>query len=323
MPFDTWNSRVKPAVDRHHPDDRATGGRCQMQPHVILKTLFEIGLSTPETIRPYHPRTRDRDDIGVLRCSHSGVILLDRIDHAIEATFTDRQGFSYWNAADRASALERTREDDQRRAALLTYHLAGRAWLDVGTGLGGILDLVGEKALCCAAVEPQPAAATALRDIGYTVYRDMADVPSNQFDTVTLFHVFEHLPDPVAFLAALRRVMVPGARLCIEVPHAGDVLLNRYDNAAFRDFTLWSEHLILHTRESLSRFVEKAGFAILSLEGIQRYPLANHLHWLARDRPGGHMQWPELRDTTLDSLYAERLAALNETDTLLLWARPL
>ena len=38
-----------------------------------------------------------------------------------------------------------------------------------------------------------------------------ADLPEARFDAISLVHVIEHLPDPVASLAACRRLLAPGA----------------------------------------------------------------------------------------------------------------
>lgn len=111
--------------------------------------------------------------------------------------------------------------------------------------------------------------------------------------------------------------MKPGAKLVIEVPHANDFLLSFLALKEFYEFTFWSEHLILHTRKSLNRFLECAGFNNVSIEGFQRYPLANHLYWLARGKPGGHVQWRQLRSHDLDLAYANILKSLDMTDTLL------
>jgi SAM-dependent methyltransferase len=132
-----------------------------------------------------------------------------------------------------------------------------------------------------------------------------------------MFHVLEHIPDPIPFLRAMRTRLRPGGIAVIEVPHARDALLSIYESEAFRDFTLWSQHLVLHTRASLSAFVTDAGFGTVRIEGVQRYPLANHLFWLAKGRPGGQAQWPELADVTLDAAYLATLDRLDATDTLL------
>ena len=116
-------------------------------------------------------------------------------------------------------------------------------------------------------------------------------------------------------------MLTSGGKVVIEVPHARDFLLSFLDSAPFRSFTLWSEHLLLHTRESLRRYLEESGFREITIRGFQRYPLANHLHWLAQERPGGHQQWSMLRNAELDTAYGKMLSDLDFTDTLIAEAR--
>lgn len=46
------------------------------------------------------------------------------------------------------------------------------------------------------------------------------DFPDNTFDAVICSEVLEHLPDYDAALIEIRRVLKPGGRLCVSVPHA-------------------------------------------------------------------------------------------------------
>ena len=128
---------------------------------------------------------------------------------------------------------------------------------------------------------------------------------------------FEHLTDPIAMLQFIRERLVPGGLLFIEVPHARDFLISTLDCAAFKDFTFWSEHLILHTRQSLELFLSHAGFGRVVIEGFQRYPISNHLYWLARGRSGGHKKWESLNDNNLAEAYADTRARIDQTDTLI------
>ena len=288
-------------------------------PNTIIETLIELGLSTTDSLRPFHPRVRDRNDIAVLHCARSGVLVLERNDHVSERTYANRDDLQYWGHDDRKVALRETFVDDDRRARLIASFVEARRWLDIGTGLGGILDLAGPRATAVAAVEPQAAARTALCALGYHVLPSLELVPDESFDLVTPFHVYEHIIDPKAFLALARRKLAPGGRIVIEVPHARDALLTQFDCSAFKDLTFWSEHLILHTRESLGRFMAAAGLARVRISGLQRYPLANHLHWLAAGRPGGHIAWDHLSDPDLDRRYELLLASLDMTDTLIAW----
>jgi len=94
----------------------------------------------------------------------------------------------------------------------------------------------------------------------------------------------------------------------IEVPHARDFLLSTLDHEGFRKFTLRSDHCILHTRESLTRFMEFVGFKRVSIRSVQRYPISNHLGWLSRNSPGGHTSDLSILDS--DSMHVAYESAL-------------
>ena len=166
-------------------------------------------------------------------------------------------------------------------------------------------------------MEPQSGARECLQRLGYQVYRDLQDVRDNDFDVVTLFHVFEHLTQPLEFLRRIREILKPGGKIVIEVPHAKDFLLSTLDWEAFKAFTSWSEHLILHTRRSLTIFLQEAGFHEITVSGYQRYSLANHLYWLAKGKPGGHAVWKHLRSQLLELSYGDLLESIDQTDTLI------
>ena len=56
---------------------------------------------------------------------------------------------------DRKNVLKQSLEDDQRRFEQFKYVIADKKWLDIGTGVGGILDLMSTIAKVTKAVEPQ------------------------------------------------------------------------------------------------------------------------------------------------------------------------
>ena len=66
-----------------------------------------------------------------------------------------------------------------------------------------------------------------------------------------------YVPDTTnKILKEFKTHLNPGGILIVEVPHAKDFLLSNLKNEDFKNFTLWSQHLILHTRESLQRFLQ-------------------------------------------------------------------
>src|SRR3954447_9514317 len=55
------------------------------------------------------------------------------------------------------------------------------------------------------------------------VIHDLADLPypfpDNEFDSVVANHVIEHVPDVMAFVTELHRVVKPGGRIRLLTPH--------------------------------------------------------------------------------------------------------
>jgi len=285
--------------------------------NTVREMLCSLNICDEASIGPFFPRVRDREDVSVLKCQKSGVIFLSRSDHRETSYYEDCADLKYWQVQDRKAGLMITAADDYRRSNQFRAMVSGKVWLDVGTGLGGILDLLKADALKTLAVEPQAGARKMLQDAGYTVFHDVQDVAENSIDVVTLFHVLEHFNDPLRILCDIRKVMKPEGKIIVEVPHANDALLSSYDNEAFKSFTFWSEHLILHTRRSLTVFLQEAGFHAITVSGFQRYPLANHLYWLAKGKPGGHTVWEHLRSVELEKAYADLLNRVDQSDTLI------
>ena len=211
--------------------------------------------------------------------------------------------------------------DTRRRSAYLAPLVAGRRWVDFGCGPGYQLRKTARLACAHLGVELNRRNIDLLTADGFSVTPSLDDVSAFRPDVVSLFHVLEHLADPVGILSSLARAAGAGAWLLVEVPHAGDSLLHA-EKTDFRNFTLWSEHVVLHTRSSLRTVIEEAGWAVEEMIGVQRYPVWNHLHWLDRGRPSG-LKASAGDDISADlhRVYAAHLASRDATDTLLAMAK--
>ncbi|MFK8030317.1 MAG: class I SAM-dependent methyltransferase [Gammaproteobacteria bacterium] len=284
----------------------------------IAKTLCDWGVCDENAIEEYYPQVRDRDDVSVLKCSKSGVIFTSTSEHMDMSHYSEKHEFPhYWKEDNRERALVDSYQDDNRRKNQFLPLVSNKAWMDVGTGAGGVLDLLKPYAGKIVAVEPQQRSLDMLKQEGYEAYSDIADVPFEEFDVITLFHVFEHLTDPLELLKIAYDKLKVGGKIIVEVPHANDFLFSYLDLEAFKKFTFWSEHLVLHNRASLNAFLNKAGFKNTVISGFQRYNLANHLHWLKEKKPGGHINWSMLSTEQLDSAYSSMLEKTDMTDTII------
>ena len=146
---------------------------------------------------------------------------------------------------------------------------------------------------------------------------NLSNLRKEYYDVCVSFHVIEHLENPIQTLKLIREKIKNNGIIIIEVPHANDYLISELKNINFKKFTLWSQHLILHTRESLKLILEKSGFVDISISGIQRYPISNHINWMVNGKPGGHnSDFSSIDSCLLNKAYQESLNRIDATDTL-------
>lgn len=278
--------------------------------------LEQLGIISRDRLATYYPRVRDREDIAVLRDPLTEVIVLSESNHVSQTYYVERKETGHI-AVHNSKVITPRLQDNIRRAEEFGHYIKGKCWLDFGCGTGGMLDELASEASWAAGLEPNQDRHSMVSAKGHQVVGSLSELEDESLDVVTMFHVFEHLTDPVGILASLRRVLRPGGALIIEVPHARDVLFTLYDCDAFKRFTFWSEHLVLHTRQSLTILLNAAGYHETEIIGYQRYPLANHLHWLAKGSAGGHVTWQYLTGAELDLSYSNNLTRIDRSDTLI------
>ena len=135
-----------------------------------------------------------------------------------------------------------------------------------------------------------------------------------------MFHVLEHVPYQIKTLKILKSKLKNKGKIIIEVPHAEDFLILQDELKEFKNFTFWSEHLILHTYNSLKLIISKAGFKNINIQYYQRYDFSNHLGWFLKRKPGGHNFYKNIISEKLNISYCENLKKLGQTDTLIVTA---
>lgn len=277
--------------------------------------LEKLGIISQKRLEVYYPRVRDRDDVSVLRDPMTEVIVLSESDHVSASYYTERKESELIEVHDTKISTPRL-QDSIRRAEKFGVHIKGKRWLDFGCGLGGMLDELASEAAYGAGLEPNLDRASIVSAKGHQVFSSLDELEDASLDIVTMFHVLEHLTDPVGILKAIKRVLCPGGDVIIEVPHARDALITLFDCEEFRRFTFWSEHLVLYTRHSLQLLLKAAGYSEYQIMGYQRYPLSNHLYWLSKGKPGGQTNWNLLNSKETQSSYAADLIKIDRSDSL-------
>lgn len=259
-------------------------------------------------------RVRDNADLEIYECRSCGLVFLSSFDH-IHDHFYESSGM-HDGEVDIGSWAVDTAWDDDRRFGFLKTLMENRSVLDFGCGNGGFLLRAARTAKRVEGIELEQRLQPYFRQNGLTVHAAI-DYVADTFDIITLFHVLEHIADPVDILGRLLKRLAPGGSMIVEVPNANDALLTVYENEAFSQFTYWSPHLFLYTNSTLEMLAKKAGLKVNYIRQVQRYPLSNHLHWLSRGKPGGHKTWSFLDSNELHAAYEKQLASIGCCDTII------
>lgn len=214
------------------------------------------------------------------RCSSCGLMFLD------EATVVDRipdfypDGY-WWEKQGDLWGLEGRYRDWVVRNDQLKFLLSvvpePRSWrlLDVGCGGGTFLRLANQVGFEAFGLEQSPEAVRIAR--GHLPDRLLegseTDLISRgeKFDVITLFHVLEHLPNPLGYLKNLRKLLKGPAGLVIQAPNATSVQARMFGP---RWYGLdCPRHLYNYTSFSLLHLLGRAGFRI---QRVRHYSLRDN-----------------------------------------------
>jgi len=137
------------------------------------------------------------------------------------------------------------------------------------------------------------------------------------FDVITMFHLLEHLSDPVKFCKILRRYLTEQGSLVIEVPNLDDLMLEACP--PYRSFWWQRAHISYFNRNTLHRVLVEAGYSDIGILGVQRYGIDNRASWLVTGKP--QIDSPSFETagsyTWLERYYKSYLENILRCDTLM------
>ncbi len=208
-------------------------------------------------------------------------------------------------------------EDDLRRAKQFSKLLKNKDVLDFGCGWGGFLKII-KNAKSISGIELSNQEMNYIKKkLKRIEISNNINSFSKKFDVITLFHVLEHIPYQIKTLKLLKSKLKKKGKIIIEVPHAEDFLILQDNLKEFKNFTFWSEHLVLHTYKSLKTILHKSGFKKVSISFYQRHDFSNHLGWFLEREPNRNKKFKQIINDRLNKCYIENLVRLGQTDTLI------
>lgn len=220
-------------------------------------------------------RLKFRDGpFSVVTCDECGLTYVTpRLDS--KALIENVYDEGYWNSD---AAKERGYTDyrsDQalylrtyrRRLKVLRRHFPrpGRV-LDVGCAAGYFLKVMQEESWKVTGLEPSDAIRPHAKELlGQENVRagllGEVDLKPASFDLITMWDVIEHIPDPVAAVHEVRKLLAPGGKFLIETQNidsrAAKVLGKRWQHYKH------AEHIYHFNPKTLGVILERAGFDVL------------------------------------------------------------
>ena len=144
-----------------------------------------------------------------------------------------------------------------------------RVLLDVGCGIGVFLEEAKKQNWNVFGVEiSENARKQAEKRINQPVFEKLEDLPNDQkFDGISLFHVLEHLPDPVGTMHALYDKALPGSALILALPNPNSWDAKHYG----AHWAAWDVpiHFWHFTKSDVQRLAQHTGWTLETIRPMR------------------------------------------------------
>lgn len=214
----------------------------------------------------------DQTPFKVLKCQNCSLVFVYPQSEPGELKDHYDEGYySEWIYAEKKKRLKMW----SKRLNLLEKHRDGGMLLDVGCGEGTFLKQAQGRGWRVSGTELSSYAAKyASNVLGTDVFcgeLEDAKYPDHSFDVVTMWHVLEHVSDPIKYLLEVHRILNSKGLMVIAVPNVNDLFIQiAYRIIKRRKLKLFSKdekelHLYHFSAKTIKGYLEKTGFECLQL----------------------------------------------------------
>ena len=168
-------------------------------------------------------------------------------------------------------------------ADLMTYRFEGfrsgqEKFLDVGCSTGRVLKLAKTMGFETEGLDYSSWAANHCRALGFKTRAGslLGQWPEGgQFDVIHISHTIEHVPDPVAYLMEMHRLLRPGGHLMLAFPNFASLPRLYWQ----KKWPIWclDSHLWQFSLSQMAAICRQLGFRVLVTNGLHGYKLRSHL----------------------------------------------
>jgi 2-polyprenyl-3-methyl-5-hydroxy-6-metoxy-1,4-benzoquinol methylase len=205
----------------------------------------------------------------IVRCNLCGLMYANPQEEIDAVTALTGDVPTVYNPEDHREYFQKQQvqiPDNLRALSVLNEYLPGRGrLLEVGSYCGIFLDRIRSDGWEATGLEPFRAAADYSRaKFGLQIMDGVLpqpELPDRSFDAVVMLHVIEHMPDPMASLRELRRLLRPGGLLVVETPRF-DSLVFKLLGKRERSVAACNGHIYFFTVPTLTRMLEQSGFQV-------------------------------------------------------------
>lgn len=177
--------------------------------------------------------------------------------------------------------------DVERRSALVQKLVPkSRKILEIGSGDGFFLEKMSKLGYNMTGIEISKQRRNRSRKITDAKILDIdfsEKIPNiGKFDVIVLFHVLEHLHDPINFLKNISKLLKSKGKLIVEVPNFDDQQIKI--NSAYKKWQLQRAHIHYFSPKILRNVFSQAGLSV-KIIGVQRYSIENMFFWKINNKP--------------------------------------